>query len=71
MSLLAWNCQGVGGSLDSAKMRHLARLISSTDAQVIFISETRNSRFNKKDLMNRFNLENADIVSAEGLSGGL
>lgn len=34
MSLLAWNCQGVGGSLDSAKMRHLARLISSTDAQV-------------------------------------
>lgn len=71
MSLLAWNCQGVGGSLDSAKMRHLARLISSTDAQVIFISETRNSRFNKKDLMNRFNLENAYIVSAEGLSGGL
>ena len=71
MSLLSWNCQGIGGSLDSPKMRHLARLISSTNAQVIFISETRNTRITKTELVNKFNLDNAYIISAEGLSGGL
>ena len=71
MSLLAWNCQGSGGSLDSAKMKHLSRLIASTNAQVIFISETKNSSITSSDLINRFNLDNAHIVSADGLSGGL
>ncbi|WVZ97581.1 hypothetical protein U9M48_043106 [Paspalum notatum var. saurae] len=33
MSLLAWNCRGSGGSLGSAKMLHLSRLLASTSAQ--------------------------------------
>ena len=52
-------------------MRHLARLINSTNAQVIFLSETRNTKITKNDLINKFNLENAYTISAEGLSGGL
>jgi len=52
-------------------MRHLARLIESTEAQVIFISETKNSSFKKIDLINKFNLDNAHIISADGHSSGL
>jgi len=51
MSLLAWNCQGSGGSLGNPKMLHLARLITSTNVQVIFVSETRNSRLTRSDLI--------------------
>jgi len=47
MSLLSWNCRGTGGSLCSPKMLHLSRLIASTKAQVIFISETRNKKQQK------------------------
>ena len=41
MSLLAWNCQGVGGSLDSPKMRHLARLIMSGRSSLLSCLKTR------------------------------
>jgi len=47
MSLLSWNCRGTGGSLCSPKMLNLSRLIASTKAQVIFISETRNKKQQK------------------------
>jgi len=47
MSLLSWNYRGTGGSLCSPKMLHLSRLIASTKAQVIFISETRNKKQQK------------------------
>jgi hypothetical protein len=49
----------------------MPRLIASTNAQVIFISETKNSSITSSDLINRFNLDNAHIVSTDGLSGGL
>ncbi|CAN6340981.1 unnamed protein product [Urochloa humidicola] len=34
MSLLSWNCRGSGGSLYNPTLNHLARLITSTKAQV-------------------------------------
>ena len=71
MSLLAGNCQGSGGSLGNPKMLHLARLITSTNVQVIFVSETRNSRLTWSDLLNRLNVDDAHIVPAQGQSGGL
>jgi hypothetical protein len=46
MSLLAWNYQGAGRSLESIP----------TNAKVIFISETKSSRINKTDLINKFKL---------------
>ncbi|KAJ1262464.1 hypothetical protein BS78_09G109700 [Paspalum vaginatum] len=71
MSLIAWNCRGSGESLRSPKMLHLTRLISSTSAQVIFISETRKSKTKRSTLINTFTLSDAFIVPADGLSGGL
>jgi hypothetical protein len=70
MSLLAWNYQGMGKNLGSPKMLHLVRL-RSTNAQVIFISEMRNSKLTKTDLVNRFNVNDAHVVPARGRSGGL
>jgi hypothetical protein len=71
MSFLAWNCRGYGGSLGSSKMLHLDRLIKSTNAQVIFISETRNSRITNTALINRFQVDHAHVVPSQGQSGGL
>jgi hypothetical protein len=59
-----------GGAL-AVKMLHLARLIVSTNAQVAFVSETRNSRFTRFDLLNQFNAKAVHIVPAQGQSGGL
>ena len=52
-------------------MQHLARLISSTHAQVTFISETRNSRVTADDLTDHFHMCNSFVAPAIGLSGGL
>ena len=71
MSVFGWNCQGMGGSLGSPKMLHLQRLIYSSKAQVIVISETRNYKLSKTDLINRFNVNNAHVVPANGLLGGM
>lgn len=54
-----------------AKMKHLARLIDSTKAQVIFISENRNSSISAKSLKSCFNLDSAHVIPAQGQSGGL
>ena len=35
------------------------------------MSETRNSRFTRSDLLNLFNVDDAHIVPAQGQSGGL
>ena len=52
-------------------MQHLARLISSTHAQLIFISETRNSKITAPQLVNCFGVFGSFVVPAIGLSGGL
>ena len=71
MTLLTWNCQGSGGSLRSSKMTHLARQITSTKAQVCFISETKSSTISRSSLINRFNASDALVIPALGHSGGL
>ena len=71
MSLLSWNCQGAGRSLDSNKMNYLARIMHSTNAKVTFISETKTSKYNRVQLSNRFNMAHSFVVPSEGRSGGL
>src|SRR6266498_3333162 len=73
MSLLSWNYRGLGsgGSLGSPTMNHLALLLAPTKAQVIFISETRNSSISRSQLINRFSVLDSFIVLAAGQSGGL
>lgn len=70
MTFLAWNCRGSGGSLRSPKMVHLTRLLTSTRAQVCFISETRNSSIKRSSIVNRFNASDALVVPSQGQSGG-
>lgn len=71
MSLLSWNCRGMGGHLGSRKMQHLQRLIYSTNAKVIFISETKSSKVTASDLIHHFHVANSHVVPADQASGGL
>jgi endonuclease/exonuclease/phosphatase family metal-dependent hydrolase len=52
-------------------MVHLSRLLTSTKAQVCFISETRNSSISAIALKNHFALNNAYVVPSNGHFGGL
>ncbi|GJN05669.1 hypothetical protein PR202_ga23319 [Eleusine coracana subsp. coracana] len=70
MSLLSWNCQGLGRSL-SSPTTNLARLIISIRAQVIFVSETRSINTTRTQLINRFSIHEAHVIPAAGQSGGL
>jgi hypothetical protein len=70
--LPGWHCQGAGRDLDkSRKMDYLANLMSSTRAQVCFISETRSSRYSSSQLNNRFSITDSFVVPSKGRSGGL
>uniref|UniRef100_A0ACD5Z7B9 Uncharacterized protein n=1 Tax=Avena sativa TaxID=4498 RepID=A0ACD5Z7B9_AVESA len=72
MKLIGWNCQGPGRNLDrSKKMGYLDNLMSSTKAQVTFVSEIRTSKYNSTQLNNRFNIADSFVVPSAGFSGGL
>lgn len=73
MKFIGWkNCQGVGKDLrNSNKMEYLAKLMASTRAQIIFLSEIRTSRYISSQLNSRFNIADNFVVAPKGLSGGL
>ena len=71
MRALGWNYQGMGKTLSSSKMVHLARLIDSTKAWVILISEIKSSKVKSTDLITRFNMSNSFVVPSRRRSGGL
>ena len=50
------------------KMQHLARLMSSTQSQVTFILETRNSRIIANELTNHFLISDSFVVPAMRLA---
>ena len=52
-------------------MLHLARLIVSTNAQIIYVLKTRNTRFSTTILINKLHVDDVHIVPAQGQSGGL
>ena len=62
MKALGWNCQGMGKNLGSNKMCHLARMIESTKAQVIFVSEIKSSKVKSSDLVTRFNMHDSIVI---------
>lgn len=51
--------------------QYLRSLISSTLAQVIFISKTKNDSFTSSDLTDAFHVDNSYIVPVVHASGGL
>lgn len=54
MNVISLNCRGAGGSLCSSKMCHIKRLIHSTEAKVIFISEVKSNKYSRVDLIKNF-----------------
>jgi len=52
-------------------MAHLTRLLTSTKAQVCFISETRNSSISHTSFITQFNVVDATVIPAQGQSRGL
>ena len=70
MRALGWNCQGMGKSLGSSKMTHLARLVNSTKPQVIFVSEVKYSKICSVDLIAKFNMCDSYVVPSQRRSGG-
>uniref|UniRef100_A0ACD5YFP5 Uncharacterized protein n=1 Tax=Avena sativa TaxID=4498 RepID=A0ACD5YFP5_AVESA len=70
MKTLGWNCQGMGKSLGSPKMCHLARMIHTTKAQVTFISEVKSTKVSSSDLTTRFNMCDSLVVPSRRRSEG-
>lgn len=61
----------MGRDLRSAKMCHLARMVDSTKAQVIFVSEIKSSKVKPADLTMRFNMKDSFVVPSRKRAGGL
>jgi exonuclease III len=70
MKALGWNCQGMGRSIRSEKMLHLGRIIHSTKAQVIFVSEIKSSKVKASDLVARFSMHDSVVVPSQRRSSG-
>jgi hypothetical protein len=71
MKTLGWNCQGAGRVLGNPKLCHLARMVIATKPQVIFVSETKNSKFTSAQISSRFNMHDSIVVPAHRRTGGL
>uniref|UniRef100_A0ACD6A041 Uncharacterized protein n=1 Tax=Avena sativa TaxID=4498 RepID=A0ACD6A041_AVESA len=71
MKALGWNCQGMEKNLNSTKMCHLAKMISSTKPQVTFISEIKSSKVKPSDLVARFSMCESIVVPSRRRSGGI
>jgi hypothetical protein len=50
---------------------HLPQFLNECAGNLFFVSETRNAKFTTKSMMNRFNVDKAHVVPAQGQSGGL
>jgi hypothetical protein len=61
----------MGKSLGSPKMTYLARMMHSTNPQVIFVSEIKSSKVKSTDLVSRFNIFDSFVVPSRRRAGGL
>lgn len=68
MSLISWNCRGIGGP---RKQQFLKALLRSTNANICFIAETKCSFHKTVNIFQQMPLENFSFVLAYGRSGGL
>ena len=68
MSILAWNCRGLGSSL---AVRTLTDAVKEMDPLLVFLSETKASKGRIKGIQNKINFTQGIVVPSDGRSGGL
>ena len=68
MSLLAWNCQGLGSSL---VVQTLADEVRAKDPLLVFLSETKAGKNRIKGIQNELEYSQGITVQSNGRSGGL
>ena len=68
MSLLAWNCWGLGLAL---AVHSLIDEVKDIDPVLVFLSETKATQNRIKGLQRKLNLTEGIIVPSDGWSGGL
>lgn len=68
MSVMAWNCRGLGCP---RTVRELKSIISRKQPQFVFIMETKIARTKAEFLKTSMGFDNLFYVDSKGLSGGL
>jgi hypothetical protein len=68
MSLLCWNCRGLG---QPRIVQELVRLVRELSPKIVFISETRQQATRVNNLKNRLAMDNCFLVDGKGKGGGL
>jgi hypothetical protein len=68
MSLLSWNCRGLG---HAAIVQELSHLVCKFCPSLVFISETRQHRDRMSNLCGRLGLQKAFVVDGYGKGEGL
>jgi hypothetical protein len=68
MSILSWNCRGLG---QPQTIQGLVRLIHTTSPKIVFLSETRQHRDRVSNIKGRLGMDNCLVVDGVGKGGGL
>lgn len=68
MTILAWNCQGLGSAL---AVRALTNEVKECDPMLVFLVETKANQNRIKGLQRKLGLIQGITVSCDGRSGGL
>nr|XP_023887421.1 uncharacterized protein LOC111999528 [Quercus suber] len=68
MTILAWNCRGLGSAL---AVRTLADEVRSHDPLLIFLAETKTGESRMKGIRNKLEYTQGITVPSDGRSGGL
>ena len=68
MSLLAWNCRGLGSA---PVVRSLTDVVKFLDPVLVFLSETKASLNRIKGIQRKLNFTQGITVPSDGRSGGL
>jgi hypothetical protein len=68
MSILCWNCRGLG---QPRTVQELVRLVHTLSPKIVFISETRQQSNRVRNIKGRLASDNCFLVDGRGKGGGL
>ena len=68
MTILVWNCRGIGSAL---AIRNLADKVRSKDPLLVFLTETKIGESKMKGVRNKLEYTQGISVPSDGQSGGL